>query len=223
MRLGESYRAIWVRKHMVNASLTLGYWMAERGTDLIILFVLLFGSLYVSDGFGGAPVNLLTLILLALTLAGYLTLWVASGAVKTVMQNLRLPAGVVQIIDGFQYMQNLKVHFIVVTSTVIIWAFMTAGFYLAFQAWGITGADLLPFSILSVALVNLTGVISISPGNVGSFQAAIVLGASLFKIDAADVIVPSVFVHLTGLGIISILALSAFGMTLVSARQTKPI
>lgn len=220
LRLGEAYRAVWVKKNMGDASSTLGYWLAERATDLITIFAMLFTGLYFADSVRGIQLDKVALTLLILTVSGYLMVWTMRGFLKTILLKLRFPEGLVNILDGFEYMKDTQVHAIIVINTVLTWTFMALGFALCLSAWGISSEKLIPFSLLCVALVNLAGVISVSPGNIGGFQAAMVLAATAYAVSTELIILPAIFLQLVGLGIICVLGAISY---IVSSRRRNNV
>jgi hypothetical protein len=193
LRLGEAYRAVWVRKHQGNSSETLGYWIAERFTDLIFLVLFLcLGVIFRLNT--DIQYSILFYFILILMVAGYLILWTQTSNLSNLMRYFKIPQPLISVVRSFHYMKNTKVHLKVVGLTALIWTLMGAGFTVGLSGF-VDTPYLIIFALTSAALVNLSAVVSIMPGNLGSFQAAVIVTAIWYHVDVENAFIGSVFIQ----------------------------
>lgn len=199
-RLGEGYRAIWIQKHENDLiGHAIGYWFAERFSDLMLLCIFLIIGL----GFAGRVGNYsdwLVSLVLGLGVVAYLCLWLFSGRfVNWSRTKSFIPILITNSASSFSYMRSLPVHLGVVGGTVLIWLAMATAFYsaLAFLLGPNENSFVLAVAVL--AAVNLAGLFSAAPGNLGSYQAAVVGIFLLYGLSSDEGLIVSVILQSAGL------------------------
>lgn len=214
LRLGEGYRAVWVKKHQGNSSEAFGYWIAERFTDLIFLVLFLCLGLIFRPN-TDAQFSLFFYFVLIMMVIGYLILWTQTHNLSNVMKFLKIPQPLISVVKSFHYMKNTKIHLKVVGLTGLIWTLMGAGFAIGFSGF-VDTPYLVAFALTSAALVNLSAVISIMPGNLGSFQAAVMFTAIWYNVDPESAFIGSVFIQA-----IALILTAAYGVSAYIIRQLE--
>lgn len=199
-RLGESYRAIWIRKHGGTSSRMIGYLFGERFSDLVILCTLLLVGLVSAPVVGASSETDVVYLFLFLAVAGYALLWLASlnaGRIERMLHGRAHFA--VDLLGAFSYMRQPRLHLATIALSVSIWAAMAAAFYSALLLMDVSPAVGLAGALCCLGAVNLAGLLSAVPGNVGSFQAAMVASLIMFNVPAVDALVASVVLQVAGL------------------------
>lgn len=215
-RLGEGYRAVWIRKHGGTSSRIIGYLFGERFSDLVILSTLLVIGLVSAPTVGGGIGKNLVFALLLLTLLGYFSLWMASLYAHRLEQMLRGRANfAVELLDAFSYMRHPGLHLGTIALSISIWMAMAAGFYSALLLLNISPSVGFAGAVCALGAVNLAGLLSATPGNVGSFQAAMVASLIMFNVQATDALIASVIIQAAGLGSTLSLGFLARGLDIV--------
>jgi len=211
LRAGESYRAIWIQKHNGSSGEVLGYWFAERFTDLIIvLTILLTGLSYLTETVSGSLRYLCSSLLLAM-FTSYLLVWFFQKQILFRLQSFPVPKLITDFILAFDYMNRQRIHCYVVLSSLAIWGFIVLGFWFGFKGFYETSTTI-PFVFVVATLTNITALISVAPGNIGGFQAATVLAATWFVIDKDTAFISSVFLQSTGLSISIFIGISSLAI-----------
>lgn len=214
-RLGDLARADWVRKRGGSAAGTLGLWLAERATDMLILIC------FLAAGTAMAPAPALNSNVLwgLVVLIGcvYLVLWLAGEQLREAVGPLPgIGSKLVEVIDGFRYMRMTHLHLGIVGLSIVIWGTMVLGFWFGTN---LTLGLNLPVgaAVLCVSTVNLAAIISAAPGNLGSFQAAFIASLSLYGVSATDALMASAV--LQGMGLTITLVLGALSRMMMLAER----
>lgn len=203
-RLGDAARADWVRRRGGSGPQTLGLWVAERATDMLMLVTLGLGSLAFAPSTGGLQIPLM--FIAVLVLAGYVGLALVLGRDHGAGGQTGWRKAVIEAASGFRYMRQPRRHAAVLALSVAIWAVMGAGFWLGL---GLALDQNVPVSmaVLCMCAVNLAGVLSAAPGNIGSFQAAALLVLGLYGINAEPALISSTILQAAGLSLTIVLGL----------------
>lgn len=204
-RLGEAYRGVWIRRHADASGDVMALWLGERFLDLatlVVMFLVGIGAVGVVDqrsagvlvGVGG------------LLAGGYAMVSVKLGWIRDRLGRTAAPAVVTRFVDGFGYMSDRRLHGAVLVQTVIIWALMTA----SFAAFIVLSPELDPIgpraTLALIAGINLSSVFSVTPGNVGGFQAVFVyLGAAMHD-DPTVLAGYAILLQATNLLVVSVVA-----------------
>ncbi|MBW4710804.1 flippase-like domain-containing protein [Roseobacter sp. YSTF-M11] len=219
-RLGEGVRAHWVQRQGGSGVTAVGNWAAERWTDLILLVVFLsLGIAAVAvEGFGAAAVTLL----MAGLIAGYLLVWFGRPRLMQVAGRLPVAREAAQrLIRSFDYMSDTRLHATIVLMTLAIWALMALGFWAALSLILDTPVPV-ALALGCVGAVNLIALVSAAPGNLVSFQAAMVAVMTAWGHSAVDALLASILIQSTGLTIAISLGLLSWGAQVLRARRSGP-
>lgn len=203
-RLGEGYRAFWVRKLGGNPGSTLLYWAIERVYDLVILLIFLFLGIRASGGLEFlmevAPDRRILLLLVASIAAVALVAIALRNRrygqaaqnqrirLKTVLAKLFLPS----------------VHLVMLLLSLLIWTCMFAAFFLPLK---VLFGETPPYYaiLLTLAAVNLASLLTVAPGNIGSYQAAMVLSLASYGYDEHLAFMASVVLNAANLATVVLL------------------
>jgi len=196
-RLGEGMRVHWVNRQGGSAAKALGNWAAERWTDLAILagFLILGIAGAPIAGFNGSAVALLG----GAVVGGYVLFWLGRSWLIAAAQHLPVArAPVVKLLQSFAYMSDLRLHLTVLVLTLTIWALMATGFWAALSLILDQPVPVI-LAIACVAAVNLIALISATPGNLVSFQAAMIVVLEAWGFDTLDALMASVVIQSSNL------------------------
>lgn len=216
-RLGEGMRAHWVQRQGGSGLTAVGNWAAERWTDLIMLVVFLsLGIAAVAvEGFGVAAIAVIMLVLIA----GYLLVWLCRPLLMQIAGRLPVAREAVQrLISSFDYMSDIRLHATIVVMTMLIWVFMTLGFWAALS-FILDMPVPVALALGCVGAVNLIALVSAAPGNLISFQAAMVAVMTAWGYSAVDALLASILIQSTGLIIAITLGLLSWGVQMLRARR----
>lgn len=217
-RLGEAYRGVWVRKHADVSRQVLALWVGERLLDLLILLLMLIvglGAVNVVD----ERVEQLLPVAAALLLSGYGAIWLGHRRVSLFVGRSGRLRSVGRFVEGLGYVNNRRLHGTVAIQTVLVWALMVAAFwgFLA-QAPGLQSIEIRA-AIALVAGVNVSSLFSVTPGNIGGFQAVFVLLTSSIHGDPTVLTGYAIVLQLTNLSIVALLAGLALLVPVFSDRH----
>ncbi|OAB55087.1 hypothetical protein AY599_02150 [Leptolyngbya valderiana BDU 20041] len=199
-RLGEAYRAVWLKRMGGEAAAGVGLWAGERITDLLTLLLFLFIGLAAAPqtpDYAAAPLALVA----AGAVLAYLTVWTRGRALTSWLHRRGAPGVVVNTLQVFDYMKDARAHAFTVLITLVIWAIMATGFWAGLHFIA-PASPISPLAaLLAVSAVNLAALMSGAPANLGSFQAAFIAAVALYAAPVERAFVASVGVQLTGLAI----------------------
>lgn len=216
-RLGEGMRVHWVQRQGGSGLTAVGNWAAERWTDLIVLVVFLsLGIAAVAvEGFGVAMIAVLMIMLVT----GYLLIWFGRPMLMQIAGRLPVARGAAQrLISSFDYMSDIRLHATIVLMTLLIWGFMTLGFWAALSL--ILDMPVpVALALGCVGAVNLIALVSAAPGNLISFQAAMVAVMTAWGYSAVDALLASILIQSTGLIIAITLGLLSWGAQILRVRR----
>lgn len=192
-RLGDLARAEWVRARGGDGPHTIGLWLAERATDMLCLVTLgLVGMALAPAAESYRPI---LLMLTALVLGAYVLLSLSP------LFERYIPVGSLRrVLAGLSYLHSPREHLRVLLASLVIWAVMTAAFWLGLRL-ALDQPVPLAMALLCVTFVNLAALISAAPGNIGSFQAAAILSLGFFGVTAETAFLVSSALHAGGLGV----------------------
>jgi len=114
-------------------------------------------------------------------------------------------------------MREPRRHAVVLALSVAIWAVMGAGFWLGLSL-ALGQSVPVSMAVLCMCAVNLAGVLSAAPGNIGSFQAAALLVLGLYGISAEPALISSTILQAAGLSLTIVLGL-LFGAAGLAFRR----
>jgi len=198
-RLGEGYRAIWVRNYGDHSAAVIGLWVTERIADMgMLAFILL-----VSVGLNPNTPNkwqFVFVFMATLCLSGYFILWLIVWLYQQNKIKCFHSTQLYNLVSSMGALNTRKHHLVLLSSTAVIWIAIVIGFWCVMSANA--SSNTLLFSSCSVALVNFAGIFSFIPGNAGGYQAVVVTAAPYFDYDvttafAASIILMSVALVLT--------------------------
>lgn len=231
LRLGELARPYLLKRELaVPLSSGLGGAALERSLDGLCVALLFFiGTIFLGD-----QVEIPTLV----KQAGWMTLALFSGFMVIIIFSLRTQSqvekliGVVTrllpkaferkafaiyrgVVDGFRTLPDLRSGAIVVGLTVSVWLLNAFAFYSALLAFDWTfgfGAGLLLACILVIAIMIPAG-----PGFLGTYQAAMTMGLSLWGIGETDAAAYGLVVY--PISLVVVVGFGAFGFLKLSSRK----
>lgn len=219
-RIGEIVRVIWVKAHGGSEGHALTSIIVERLIDIIILSLVFgFGLLLIPQSIKmqilwipGAGLVCFSLLSLAL---------VFSPHIKNIVGRLNItwePLGswIRQWIEGFSRLRDFRLIIQIVLLSLTAWSFLALGF----QAYLVLFGFDLPFGsgFILLALLNFAAVITVSPANLGVFEAVGVAVLYLYGISPQEAIVAIVGLHFATVSSQIIYGLSS---RLILKRQIK--
>lgn len=218
LRAGELLRPAWVRRRGGSFLMATGVLAVERLADLTVLaggllIVLLYGpgsSVWAGDVFGPLPLVLLAGIYFAVILAAPRTKrWVDKRAAPH-----RMAQGFASVLGGLAQASSPTKSASVLATTVVIWSLLTLGYHLVLGAMfpGLHWTA----ALAVVTLVNLVGIVWISPGNIGPYEAVAVLALSAYGAPAEAALAAAISLHAT---VLSVTAVQGLVSKAVMARQ----
>lgn len=208
-RLGEAYRAVWLKQKGGEAAAGVGLWAGERITDLLTLLLLLFLGLALAPQTPDYAALPLAGIVGGAILA-YAVVWLRGDALTAWLRRRGAPGGALNAMGVFAYMKDARTHVFTVLITLVIWLVMAAGFWAGLQITAPDTAISPAAALLAVSAVNLAALISGAPANVGSFQAAFIAAVALYAAPLERAFVASVGIQATGLAIAVIAGLAGW-------------
>lgn len=220
-RLGEGMRVHWVRQQGGAGAAAFGNWAAERWSDLVVLLTFLV--------LGLAPVTVAEMegarlwVLSGAVAGGYLLFWTCRPVLRRAAERTQVGRDFsLRLLDSFSYMSDWRLHLTVMAMTGVIWLLMALGFWVALSL--LLSASVPPAMALGcLAAVNLFALLSATPGNLVSFQAAVIAVAGAWGFGATDALVASVAIQSSGLAVAILAGLAArIGMSLEAMRNTRP-
>lgn len=199
-RLGEGYRAVWIRKHGGTSSEALGFWFGERFTDLAVLTTLFLAGTLLAPLAGEVVSTNLVYVILGLCAFGYAILWFAHGLIADLMERLGfVPRALITLMRSFSYMKDFVAHGSILSLTLAIWAVVSLGFWFVLLLLGSNSALGLGAALAAMGAVNFTALLSAAPANVGSYQAAMVGALALYGTGTAEGLILAILVQAVGL------------------------
>jgi uncharacterized protein (TIRG00374 family) len=224
-RLGEFART-WVLARQANIPLTGAFasLVVERALDGIILVVFLLGSMALPGFPDLAPGSQVQqgvdwmIRVVAVMLAGALVLVFFPTRTVRIAERVAdavLPKGIRRplvdalhaFIGGLHVLRSPRLLVISVAWAVGQWAFLATSFLLAFRAFGITEPGYLGAVFLQ-SLIAMAVAIPAAPGFFGVFEAASLLGLSLWGVEESRAVSFAIGFHIAGW--LTVTALGAF-------------
>jgi uncharacterized membrane protein YbhN (UPF0104 family) len=193
-RLGEGLRAVWIRKYGGSPGEAIGFLVGERAIDLLMLLVMGTLGLLMAYSPGGVsaavPALFLVFFVAVLTVATLMgpRLAIAAGRVGVLGR-----LGVPRLILAVAFLRRRHLALPMIGLSVAIWAGMAVAFLIPLQA--MVGLSSIGGACLSVAAVNLIRIVSPAPGNIGSYQAAMVAALLLYGVSAEDGLIAAVLLQ----------------------------
>ncbi|WP_436640556.1 lysylphosphatidylglycerol synthase domain-containing protein [Microbaculum sp. FT89] len=193
-RLGEGLRAVWIRKYGGSSGEAIGFMVGERAIDFLIL--LLFGLLGLAlapttgDLSATAPAAVLVVAIAGLVAATLMGPRLAELAGRV---PLLARFGVPQLILAVGFLRHGGLGVIAMGLSIAIWLVMALAFLIPLNA--MVGLTSVGGALLGVAAVNLIRILSPAPGNIGSYQAAMVAALFLYGVSAEDGLIAGVLLQ----------------------------
>lgn len=200
-RLGEAYRAVWMRGQRGRASDAIGLLVGERVTDLVLL-LMIFGA-----GLGLAPsqdfaVLRYALVLLPAGIAAYVAMVLVSPALARRLEKASdRTSSLVRMLDALAYLRHPVRHARMLGISLAIWALMILAFYTALEPLGMSRGDTIAAAMACLAAVNLAGLLSGAPGNFGGFHASMLAVMLVYGQPVETVLMIAVIIQGVGLGL----------------------
>ncbi len=211
-RLGEGLRAVWIRKYGGSSGEAIGFMVGERALDLLMLLVLGVLGLVLAPSTGD-----MSPVIPAIVLAG-----AAAALVAATAMGPRLAAiagrygplarlGVPQMILAIGFLRRRHLGAATIGLSIVIWLVGALSFYIPLYA--MVGVASIGGAFLSIAAVNLIRIVSPAPGNIGSYQAAMVAALLLYRVSAEDGLIVAVLLQVA---MLTMLVAQGFAARLVS-------
>jgi uncharacterized membrane protein YbhN (UPF0104 family) len=221
-RSGEGMRGIWVRRHNGDTPTVIGYWLGERVTDTLALVVMIFFGAGYAPAFGVESETVIKVIGLAFAIS-YVTLWFFLPHLSRIISRLGAlrRIGIDRLLESFSYMRHARTHFSMVVLTCAIWLVMALAFYQALRT--MVGDLPVASAFLALGFVNLASLVSGAPGNVGSYQAAMVGALAAYHIKPESAFMASVILHGSNLAITITMGLASRVISLWLDKRDKSV
>jgi uncharacterized membrane protein YbhN (UPF0104 family) len=218
LRLGEGLRAVWIRQHGGASIDAIGYWFAERWTDLIMLAAFALIGIVAAPAVAG--LGLWAWLVAGSMIAGYFVLWLVARPVLGRLGE-KLPVGADlsgRFLNALRYMDSPKVHGAVVGLTVAIWLILAFGFWVVLNA-AFGGGVSFAVALGCVAAVNLSAFLSVAPANLGSFQAAMIAMLALYGFGPETGFMAAVLIQ--GIGLVVTLVTGSVARVIIAMRSWR--
>lgn len=210
-RAGDLFRAYWIS---VRANFSKGMGIAsivsERIFDILTIFIILEYLIFTYKGSSnnGLPLwvvqtgKMLGALLLAAFICLIITLFFNKKIVSFVVKIPRLSNKFKEKINFFSssFFEGLRLifkknsFFFALTYTILIWILEGSSAFLVFKSIGI---DLSFYvAIFAVIIANIAGLVPASPGQLGIYEAAMVLALSLFGIPKEPALSSALIIHI---------------------------
>jgi hypothetical protein len=223
LRSGEIIKVAWLKKNGMPASTSISYIFIEKLSDAFVLSAfLIFGVMMVSDvsqtmaAFIGVLIIATYLVVSIYGKEWHNFIQLVSSKVKN--EFLRRVMGfVAQILLSATILKHVKYNIFLILITMVIWLTVAFGFHLFL----IGQYYFMPFyaSALIVAMVNLTGVLNLSPGNIGPFELCIVMVLAFYGVSEVEATVFAIALHMLVLATTIIYGIICRGFIVVSASR----
>ncbi|WP_427451699.1 lysylphosphatidylglycerol synthase domain-containing protein [Litorimonas sp. WD9-15] len=207
LRLGEGYRAVWVRKFGSHSLSVIALWIAERLIDLFMLVLILSVTIALNGAFEAGTRGIATGVIAALLLGYLLTCFFLKPLVRFVEARPHMTR-LGEIGRALSVVNTLPNHAVMLSTSLAIWLFIGSGFTAIMSASAPVASPGL-FGFASTALVNLAGIFSVMPGNVGGYQAVVVAASEPFGFPETSAFMASVILMSVALTITITLGLCA--------------
>jgi hypothetical protein len=158
VRIGDLGRAYVFRKREVPYSISFSGLAVERIFDLISILILAFISILLISGTQFLRTPLYATVFLVIIIAGFIVL--------SRMQNM-----VGQIIRDANRVMKAKSSPVIFLSSVLLWLFDITVCYMILGSFGYSNLFLL--SIIAVSVGNITKVLPVTPGGIGTYEAVL--------------------------------------------------
>ena len=196
-RAGELLRPIWVRKQGGSFLLAVGVLIVERLADLTVLIALLVFVISNYTFASGAWTDVLGPVQ-ALVLGGlYFGVTTSSPRLKAWLdrRHPESPMGkaVSMGLSGLAQAAHPATSVKVLALTVVIWGALAVGYYAVLVSLfpGIHWTA----GLLVLASVNLAGLIWLSPGNIGMYEAAAILALGVYDVPSGEALIAAIGLH----------------------------
>lgn len=187
-RAGEFSRVLWAKKRGGSASKAMGVTLSERLQDLVILLTICSSAII----FRPASIDMNThLIYFWMIVLCVLYFSVSFGGLKfcnyltTLLFFNKLPTRVrqqvINFIEGFSILSVIKIHITTLLISTSLWLLLLFGFHIFLTS--MLPSLPLSASALVLTLVNISGLIGVTPGNVGVYEAAGILALKAYDIN----------------------------------------
>ena len=224
-RAGELLRPAWVRKQGGSFLFAVGVLVVERLADMTLLVVLL--ALAISANAALAinwPYTPGLLVIILLTSGYFLVSLLArpiQGVVDRRLGDSSLFQAISRFLSGLARVSDFSTCAITLSLTAVIWGLLALGYHLVLTSlfpdlhWSA--------ALLVLAAVNLTGLLWISPGNIGLYEAAAVLVLTAYGIPSDIALVAAIGLHATILGLTLLIGLLSRGLFLLDGGHWKDL
>ncbi len=174
-RAGESARILWVKSLDGSASSALGNLITERLADLFVILLFAAIGIFLAPEIAEIDLGHIVLILGGLLIAAALAGWllVKSGA----LSKDKLTA----FMSGLKAIEGPIDAVMFLGLTIVIWSLILAGFYVVLS--GVVGVPHIGAAMLCLAGVNIARLFSPAPGNIGTYQAAMIAALAAYHVD----------------------------------------
>ena len=205
-RSGESARALWVKTYQGSASQAIGTLISERLMDLIliILFALL-GTILAPIVIDEGLVRPLSWLVGGLGLLFFIGIWIIKSGK---LRSKKLGA---LLLEGLKIVKSPKDFIVFIILTLAIWTVTLFGFYLVLKDF--IGLSNVGAAMLCIAAVNITRLFSPSPGNIGTYQAAMIAALAAYNIEFSEALHVGILLNATMLAVIILQGLVSWILT----------
>ena len=186
-RAGESARILWIKTLNGSASSALGNLITERLADLLVILLFAAIGIFLAPEIADIDLRHTILILAGLIFAAFLTGWIIAKS-GTISKNK-----IASFISGLKAIDTPIDAMIFLGLTIAIWSLMFAGFYIVLS--GVTGIVHIGAAMLCLAGVNIARLFSPAPGNIGTYQAAMIAALAAYQIDFAAALKVGLFLN----------------------------
>ena len=204
VRSGEANRVLWLKDKGMTPSLSISYILIEKLSDAFILSIfLIIGFVLVSNinlGFSILVGFTCITAYIAVSLYGRQAHQTLEGLMSTVkstsIQKALYFLGKIALI--MTMLKSKRFNLSLLMFTVFIWFCVVCSFHLFITAQ----YSHVPFyaSTLIVAMVNLTGVLNLTPANIGPFELSVVLVLMFYGVDELEASIFAVTLHFLVMG-----------------------
>jgi uncharacterized protein (TIRG00374 family) len=209
LRTGDFARVWWVQRQGGSASTAIGTLVVERMADLFVLLLYLCLLIGWTQKIP-ASISKMGLLFLLGTLLVYLVVSFFSGHLEKWIHNryldnnsnpdgeglfIKIISKTQNFLKGISCLGQLKTNLMVLVFTMASWAAMAFGVYHYLKSFfpGIHWSS----AVAILTIVNLAGLIRITPGNVGVYEMAAIMALKPFGISSVDALVTAVGLHFT--------------------------
>lgn len=196
-RIGEISRLNWLQERNIPIGTSLSYVFVEKLADAFILaFVLALSAPYLFDQAGLASLVAglsVIAIYFSITFLGLGALNLVSGWKPRSQYLLAAVRLVKNLLSNCLILNDIRTNISLIAFSLSIWAAVTLAFHIFITAQFPT----IPLyaSAMIVALVNFTGLLNLSPANIGPFELSVVVILVSFGVGVEDASVFAIMLH----------------------------